>query len=52
MLIRREKGILKVIWLKEGKCNKVPKLKEVVHIATGFMLYMLAKIWRSLPLWL
>lgn len=44
--------IHKVKWFKEGKCNKVPKVKEVVHVVTNSMLYMLDKRLKSLPMWL
>lgn len=42
-LTKVEKGILKVKYLKEGKCNKVTKLKEAVYATINFMLYMLGK---------
>lgn len=40
LLLKEKKGVNKVKWFKKGKCNKVPKLKEVVHVPTDSMLYM------------
>lgn len=51
-LLKVTKGVLKANWLKEGKCNKVPKLKKVDPVAIGSMLCMLHNRMGSLPMWL